>query len=172
MHFVTSRSGSRWIIVSALALGASAGYVLTRSHQQEFKFLRGVRAMAVRDGSVTTSGGVIRGTTTYFSFEGDWEQVCALAKQEMPTAIERETYIAGQRAKVLTVPRYENGRMRLFFPPVREITILPQKLVLSEGGQLMSQNVGGHWASVKISEYRQPHMLDSAVDWVRDQINI
>lgn len=128
--------------------------------------------MAVRDGSVTTSGGVIRGSTTYFSFEGDWEKVCALAKLEMPTAIERETYIGGQRAKILTVPRYENGRMRLFFPPIREITILPQKLVLSEGGQLMSQGLPAGWASVKISEYREPHILDNAVDWVRDQINI
>jgi hypothetical protein len=174
MQLVTARgrNGSRWIIVSALALGAGAGYVLTHNHNTEFKFLRGAKAIAVRDGSVETSGGTIRGTTTYFSFEGDWDKVYALAKAEMPNAFERDTIIGGQPAKILTIPRVEDGRLRLFFPPVREITILPQRLVLTEGGQLMSQRSDKGFASVKISEYRQPHMLDNAVDWVRDRLNI
>ncbi|MEZ0325432.1 MAG: hypothetical protein ACAH95_05965 [Fimbriimonas sp.] len=166
------RNGSKWIIVSALALGVSAGYVLTHGRNTEFKFLRGAKAIAVRDASVETSGGTIRGTTTYFSFEGDWDKVYALAKAEMPDAFERDTIVGGQHAKVLTIPRVENGRLRLFFPPVREITILPERLVLTEGGQLMTQESDKHFASVKISEYRQPHVLDTAVDWLRDQLNI
>ncbi len=166
------RNGSRWIVLSALILGVSAGYVMTHNHNEEFTFLRGAKPMAVRDASVATSGGTIQGTTTYFSFEGDWDKVYALARAEMPDAFERETVIGGQRAKVLTIPRVENGRLRLFFPPVREIIILPQRLVLTEGGELMTQESERHFASVKISEYRQPHVLDTAVDWVRDRLNI
>ena len=127
----------------------------------------------VRDGSAITSNGVIRGTTTYFSFKGDWQSVYARAKAEMPNAIERETILGGTPARILTVPRVEGGHVRVFFPPVREITILPQRLVLTEGGQLMNGDESHDvWASIKISEYHQPHILDSAVDWVRDHIDI
>jgi hypothetical protein len=149
-----------------------AGVVLTHRQDTQYDFLRGTRAMAIRDASVTTSAGVIRGKTTYFSFEGDWEDVLRRAKAEMPNAIERDTVVGGQRAKILTVPREENGRLRLFFPPEKEITILPQRLVLTEGGQLMSQPSDRRWASIKISEYRQPQLLDTAVDWVRDRLSI
>jgi hypothetical protein len=170
---LSNRALSKWIIASALLLGVIAGLFLTRGHAQEYDFLKGTKPIAVRDGSVVTSSGVVRGNVTYYSFEGDWQRIYELAKAEMPDAIERDTTIGGAPAKVLTIPRMENGRKRVFFPPVREVTILPQRLVLSEGGQLMAQEQPGRaWASIKISEYHQPHILESAVDWFRDHIDI
>ncbi len=158
--------------MSALVIGVLAGSVLTRRHDHEFAFLVGAKPIAVRDGSVLTSNGVIKGITTYFSFEGDWQTVYRKAVAEMPGVIERETLVGGVPARVLTVPRMEDGRMRVFFPPVREITIMPQRLVLTEGGQLFSKEEEKNWAAVKISEYRQPHIFEDAVGWVREKLDI
>jgi hypothetical protein len=164
---------SRWIIASALGAGILAGVWLTRPHRFQPAFLAGATTIAVRDASVVTSGGIIRGTTTYFSFEGNWEDVFRRARAEMPHAIVRDATISGSKAKILTQPRIEGGRTHLFFPPEREITIFPQRLVLNEGGQLIQGDPHDkRWASVKVSEYREPHMLDSAVDWLKDQLNI
>ncbi|CAN5531546.1 hypothetical protein BH11ARM1_BH11ARM1_12600 [soil metagenome] len=170
---MNNRAKSKYVIGGALLLGVLAGFLLTRRHNEQFAFLDGARPLSVQDGSVTTSGGTIHGTTTFYSFQRDWHEVLAKAKAEMPDAIERQTMVGGAAATTLTIPRYEDGRMRLFFPPVREVTILPQRLVLTEGGQIMSKaNDKDLWASVKVSEYHQPHILESAVDWFRDHIDI
>jgi hypothetical protein len=170
---LSNRVRTRLVIGAALGAGTVGGLLLFPHGSQEYDFLRGTKPIAVRNASVVTSGGVIHGTTTYFSFEGDWKSVYDRARREMPDAIVRDATVGGAPAKVLTVPRFEAGRMRVFFPPVREITILPQHLVLTEGGQMMAEeDVTRRWASVKISEYHEPHVLESAVNWVRDHIDI
>ena len=127
--------------------------------------------MAIQDASVQGSSGTISGTSTYFSFRGNWQSVFEQALAEMPNAIVRDTFVGGTPAKVLTIPRIEGGRTRVFFPPVREITILPDRLVLTEGGSVVSRKAD-NWASVKVSEYHQPHLLDAAVGWVKDHLSI
>jgi hypothetical protein len=159
------------LVAAALIVGIVGGLVLRRPSTPELAFLKEAKAIAVQDASVETSGGLISGTSTFFSFHGDWESVYRQALEEMPNAIVRDTYIGDTPAKVLTIPRVENGRTRVFFPPVREITILPDKLVLTEGGSVVSRRAN-NYASVKVSEYRAPHLLDTAVDWVRDHLSI
>jgi hypothetical protein len=169
---ISSKWQIRVGVGGALLLGVVAGLVLSRQHEPVYAFLDGATPTAIRDGSVVTSSGVIRGSTTYYSFQGDWLSVYQRARLEMPNAIERTGTVDGKTARILTEPRFEDGHMRVFFPPVKEVAILPQKLVLSEGGQLMAQEDSRPWASVKISEYHQPYLLESAVDWVRDHIDI
>lgn len=159
------------LIVSALSVGAVTAYELTRHPEPQFAFLKNARAIAVQDGSVRTSNGTIFGTTTYFSFRGDWRQIYQMAQVEMPSAIVRDTMIGSTPARVLTVPRIEDGRTRLFFPPAREVTITPDRLLLTESGQVASRPAD-HWASIKVSEYRQPHVIEDAVNWVRDHFSI
>lgn len=144
---------------------------MKRPPAPEFEFLKGTHPIAIQDASVRSSSGLIEGTSTYFSFRGDWKSIYGRALAEMPNAIVRDTFVGDTPAKVLTIPRIEDGRTRVFFPPVREITILPDKLVLTEGGSVVSRKTP-NWASVKVSEYRQPHLLDAAVGWVRDHLNM
>jgi hypothetical protein len=161
-------------LVAVVALvGVAAAIVVSRRHEDQPEFLDGVLPLAVAEAKIENMSSETHGSTTYYSFEGDWEEVYRRAKAEMPDAIERETRVGGTVAKVLTVPRIEGGRRKMFFPPEREILIFAHKLVVGEGGHVQVRiEEGESWASVQVSTYRQPHFLDDAVDWVRDRLRI
>ena len=115
----------------------------------------------------------IRATVSYYSLQADWKQVVTWAKNEMPGAIEHETTLVGVKAKVLIVPRIENGRKQLFYPPEMEITVMPRRLILNSKRRVVAMaDLGGGWTGIQMREYRQPKPLDGLAEWVHKYLKV
>lgn len=160
---------ARGIIAVAVATGAIGGCLLVWLQAPRPQFLNGVSPLLQREEKNSAGADTI----SYFTLGGDWLKTFDRARRELPSAIEHDTTVAGLQAKVLTVPRVENGRSQLFFPPQEEITFVPRKLALNEQGQVVAVTESRRsWTGIEMREYRKPRALDGLVEWFRRGLKV
>ncbi len=115
----------------------------------------------------------VRDTVSYYSMQRDWLQVLDQAKKELPTAFEHDTTVSGFKAKVLTVPRMEGGRLQMFYPPEKEITFMPRRLALNNSGKVIA--IPEHeraWTGIQMRVFRRVKPFESIVEWVHKNLKV
>ncbi len=155
---------SRWLVLGAVCFGFLAGCLVMSVSQNRPAFLADSTQVAQKQEKGTSSVDRV----SYYSVQSDWKTVLNRARKELPNYFESDTLISGLRAKVLTVPRIENGRIQLFYPPAQEITFMPRRFSVNHDGHVVAiLKEGQSWTGIQVRIYRQPQPFDGLVEWVR-----
>lgn len=157
------RQPPRGLVSAAIAIGMAAGVVLSRPSEPRYGFLHGARPMQISD----YRNGEARGIVRFYNLRQDWKSVISSAIKESPLAVVRDSEYKGIDAHTVVIPREEAGRAKIFDTPEREITVIRGHFVLGESGiPIVRTDDDGTWSGIQVVEFRRPHLLDSASEWM------
>lgn len=168
MHSVSRKGIQRGVVLGALLLGVSLGYLMLPEKAPNYPFLGGARPVRVAEYRHGNTHGILR----VFNVHLDWRSLLGMAEQESPVgAVETGTY-HGLLAGTIVVPQMSSGRAELFETPIREITVISGRFVMDKGGIEIPRPSDGTWSGVRVVEFDKPRVLDHARQWLRDNLRL
>jgi hypothetical protein len=146
-----------WVLAAA-TLGAGLAFVMTGREVPAHGFLRGGTKFAL-----VGAGTRLTGTETYRSTRAGYllpqsvEETRAAIAKELPHAIEQGQK-GGFQGRLLVVPRVEDGRVKLTFPPDETILLAPAP--------------DGKGTMVEVLAYRRPSPFEGLLTRLRRTLRI
>jgi hypothetical protein len=159
---------SHGLVGAALVVGAALGVALFNGSEPSYGFVKGAQPIRVAD----FRSGSSRGTLRVYNLKTDWRELLGLVQRETGRFISTPGTFNGLPAETVVVPQVESGRANLFETPVREITVIKGRFVRDKSGVEVARADDEGWAGVRVLEYRTPHLVDQATDWLRDRLRV
>jgi|GEM_PF-5386667 len=158
-------------IVAATLVGVAGGAWLVATPRVRYEFIgRADELGKPQERSIQFGGTTARATAHRYAVSRKPQEVLERLREEAPYYILRQGDHEGMHTWTVTIPRRENGRAVLSWPPDRQVTVV--------GGQPKGNAEGGFptlpdgTTRVTVLEYRRPQLLDGVVEWVRRRISI
>lgn len=159
---------TRKLVSGALLFGVVAGVLLFHSSEPHYSFVHGATPLQISE----VKSGASVGTVRIYNLRDDWRSVVAEVMGQSPLSVLKEGEFKGLPANTVVIPREEGGRAKLFETPEREITVIRGRFVLGESGAAIAMADDGNWAGIRVIEFRQPDLFDSATQWLHDSLKV
>jgi hypothetical protein len=163
----------RWVVAGAVMCAMLAGFVFGRTSHAPFTFLEGAELVAIQKDKNGARRSDTRTTTYYYTLPGSPADVYKHARAELPVALESRRGLDSPEVLQLVVPRTEEGRISLLFPPDKILYVSPGKLSVDASGRpVRSRAAEAEWTTVEVLDFRSPSTFEQIAQWLRRTIQI